>query len=116
MLKIRHINLKMIFQYFCNIDQQSQIHKQYITIKDFKHVFVAFGLTLVSKSYSPNVNEISEKELAVIFNQSMMTSMDELNYDRHTKMVLIEFQEALARLADKVNPINAHEDALDFSL
>lgn len=30
-------------------------------------------------------------------------------------MGLLEFQEALARLAEKISPINAQEDPLDFT-
>jgi len=59
---------------------------------------------------SPFINEISERELTVIFNMSMMLNQDVLNYDRHMKMSMVEFVEGLARIADKTSPIREHED------
>lgn len=40
---------------------------------------MAFGVGVTSKQPSPHMSEINDKELAVIFNQSLMTSLDEVS-------------------------------------
>jgi hypothetical protein len=42
------------------------------------------------------------REIGVVFNVSMMTQMDEINKERHTRMNFVEFVEALCRVADRV--------------
>ena len=41
-------------------------------------------------------------DLGSIFNISMMSQVDELNFQRHIEMSLIEFIEAICRVADKL--------------
>jgi len=43
----------------------------------------------------------SEKELRLVYYLSLQTQVDELYHTNHLNMVLIEFKEALARLADR---------------
>lgn len=47
-------------------------------------------------------DDFGQREISPIFNCSMMTQKDELDSDRHINMTLIEFIEALGRLAFKV--------------
>ena len=42
----------------------------------------------------------TEREAVVTFAQSMMTQIDELDQDRHMKMQMVEFLEAISRAAD----------------
>jgi NLR family CARD domain-containing protein 3 len=46
---------------------------------------------------------IVEKDLKSAFCISMMTQVDELNSDRIFQMSVLEFMEALARVADKLS-------------
>ena len=39
------------------------------------------------------------KDMDITFNLSLMTQVDEINYERHLKMSYIEFVEAIARVA-----------------
>lgn len=41
------------------------------------------------------------KEIGPLFNISMMTNVDEIFSERHMQMKVIEFVEAIARIADK---------------
>jgi hypothetical protein len=45
---------------------------------------------------------LNSRECGPLFNQSVMTQVDELNQDRHGLMTFIEFVEAFCRLADRV--------------
>ncbi len=47
---------------------------------------------------------LTERDVHLIFNQSLNTYIDELNEDRHMKMSYKEFIEALARIAEKLSP------------
>jgi len=42
------------------------------------------------------------REMSIIFNQSMMTNIEELDYERHLNMFFDEFIEAISRVADRV--------------
>ncbi len=42
------------------------------------------------------------KEIGPLFNISMMTCVDEIFQEKHMQMKIIEFAEALARIAEKV--------------
>eukprot|EP00347_Sterkiella_histriomuscorum_P006983 403350697 len=42
------------------------------------------------------------REVSPLYNISMMTQKNELDFDRHYNMILVEFLEALGRLADKL--------------
>mmetsp|Transcript_6402 Transcript_6402/g.5505 ORF Transcript_6402/g.5505 Transcript_6402/m.5505 type:complete len:168 (+) Transcript_6402:539-1042(+) len=47
-------------------------------------------------------DDFGQREILPIFNCSMMTQKDELESDRHINMTLIEFIEAIGRLAQKI--------------
>ncbi|CAI2365652.1 unnamed protein product [Moneuplotes crassus] len=47
-------------------------------------------------------DDFGQREISPIFNCSMMTQKDELESDRHINMTLIEFIEAIGRLAYKI--------------
>jgi hypothetical protein len=68
---------------------------KWISLQDFHSLFREAGLT---------ENELTEQELYLIFLQSMMVQEDELTHPKHFQMTLIEFTEALARVAEKVSP------------
>lgn len=57
-----------------------------------------------------------ERDIVVLFNQSMMTQVDELNSDRIFQMSFIEFLEALARIADIYSAASPGEDEVIFQL
>jgi hypothetical protein len=42
------------------------------------------------------------REIGTIYNLAMMTQVNEIEYDRHYEMSLIEFIEAISRVADRV--------------
>ena len=43
------------------------------------------------------------REIGPLFNLSMMTQKNELDFERHYNMILPEFIEAIGRVADKLN-------------
>ena len=45
------------------------------------------------------------REIGPLFNLSMMTQKNELDFDRHYNMIMPEFIEALARVADKLHSL-----------
>lgn len=47
--------------------------------------------------------EITERDIALIFNLSMMTQVDELTSYRIFEMSFVEYLEVLGRLADKIS-------------
>ena len=47
-------------------------------------------------------DNFGQREISVMFNLSMMTQKNELQYDRHFNMILVEFIEAIGRIADKL--------------
>ena len=50
------------------------------------------------------INEqFTERDATIAFALSMMTQIDELDNDKHMRMNLLEFMEALARAADAVS-------------
>jgi hypothetical protein len=53
------------------------------------------------------------KEIFPIWNLSMMTQVDEINYDRHMNMNFSEFVEATCRVADKLSIPNILEEDYD---
>ena len=46
------------------------------------------------------------REINPLFNLSMMTQKNELDFDKHFNMTLTEFIEALGRVADKLSNLN----------
>ena len=68
---------------------------------DNKNSFMAFDEYVSIFSDSGLINDIfTERDTILSFAQSMMTQVDELESDRHMKMQMLEFLEALARAAD----------------
>lgn len=53
------------------------------------------------------------KEIFPIWNLSMMTQRDEINYDKHLNMNYPEFVEAICRVADKLGIPNIAEDTIE---
>lgn len=63
-----------------------------MTIEEFIDFVTASGF----------INEnLGAREIGQLFNLSIQTYIDEINSDQHLHMKIIEFWEALARLADK---------------
>lgn len=52
-----------------------------------------------------------QRELNIQFNLAMMTSVPELDTDRHVKMSIVEFIDVFGRIADKIN-VTMSPDAL----
>ena len=56
------------------------------------------------------------REIGVIYNIAMITQVDEINKDRHTRMQFAEFVEALCRVADRtITYLTTNNDADDAS-
>jgi NLR family CARD domain-containing protein 3 len=56
------------------------------------------------------------REIGVIYNIAMITQVDEINKDRHTRMQFAEFVEAVCRVADRtITSITANNEADDAS-
>jgi NLR family CARD domain-containing protein 3 len=55
-----------------------------------------------------------QREIGIWFNLAMMTQKDEIDKDRHLNMVLVEFIEAIGRVADKLSlpPFFEHMDGV----
>ena len=62
-------------------------------------------ISLISSTGVLKGNSIGIGDLGSIFNISMMTQVNELEYERHTQMSLVEFIEAVCRVADKLTEI-----------
>ena len=62
-----------------------------MTIDEFLGIFTQLNL----------INQVlTERDVLVAYSQAMMTQIDEINSDRHMKMQMLEFLEAVARCAD----------------
>jgi hypothetical protein len=62
-----------------------------MTIDEFLAIFTQLNL----------INQVlTERDVLVAYSQAMMTQVDEINSERHMKMQMLEFLEAIARCAD----------------
>lgn len=48
-------------------------------------------------------DSFGEREISPIYSMSMMTQKDEIDSDKHMNMVLVEFIEAVGRVAEKLS-------------
>lgn len=48
-------------------------------------------------------DSFGSREIGPLFNLSMMTQKNELDFEKHYNMITVEFIEAIARVADKLN-------------
>ena len=48
---------------------------------------------------------LADRDINMAYNMSMMGQVDEISSSRHLQMNLLEFYEAVARLADVISPI-----------
>ena len=55
------------------------------------------------------------RDIPVYFNLSMRTQVNEIDYDKHMMMYLIEFIEAFCRIVDALSPI-PYEDNIVLKL
>jgi hypothetical protein len=64
---------------------------RFMTIDEFLAIFTELNL----------INQVlTERDVLVAYNQAMMSQVDEINFERHMKMQMLEFLEAIARCAD----------------
>lgn len=61
-------------------------------------------------------DSFGEREITPIYSLSMMTQKDEVDSDRIQNMVLVEFIEALGRVADRVSLPNLLDEGEDGSV
>jgi hypothetical protein len=73
-------------------------------------------LVLIAKEAQILDDNLVDRDLIVIFNQSMMTQLDELNSDRIFQMNFLEFLEALARIAEVCSYPSPGEDWVSLLL
>ena len=66
-------------------------HKPFMSLAEFQ--LICASASLINDSFSA-------RDVDFCFNLSMMTQVDELNEDRHCQMSLVEFFEALGRVAE----------------
>ena len=67
---------------------------RYMSLDEFFDLITGWGV----------VNEnFGQREISILFNLSMMTQKNELDFDKHFNMILVEFIEAAGRVADKLN-------------
>lgn len=50
-------------------------------------------------------NEFPVREIPICFNHSIRLQVNEIDYDKHLKLVFSEFLEAFCRVIDKLSPI-----------
>ncbi|CAD8076292.1 unnamed protein product [Paramecium sonneborni] len=92
-IRIKMPILNILYENAC---KQTMKHgNKFVTLADFKLFVDQFEL----QKY------ISEKELYLIFLQSMQTQRDELRESKFLKMELLEFIEAITRLAERISPV-----------
>ena len=48
-------------------------------------------------------DSFGQREIGIHFNLSKMSEMNELDQNKHTKMQMVEFIEAIARVCEKLN-------------
>jgi len=49
-------------------------------------------------------NDFPQRDIPLIFNYSMRLQINEIEYDKHYKMMFSEFLEAFCRAVDKASP------------
>ncbi|CAD8150190.1 unnamed protein product [Paramecium pentaurelia] len=92
-IKMKIQFLQLMYDYVSKITFK---HNKYVTLTDFKLFIEQLDLG----------KYVSEKELYLIYLQSMQTQRDELRESNHIQMQFLEFVEAIARLAEKISPIS----------
>jgi hypothetical protein len=88
-------NLKILQSLYDKYTNPVKVLKgvRYLTLTGFQNFVDDTGL--IDKC-------ITERDPAILFSLSMMTQVNELDSDRHLQMSFVEFIEAFARLADKL--------------
>jgi hypothetical protein len=66
---------------------------KYMSLEEFTEMITNAGV--ITESFG-------SREISPLFNLSMMTQKNELDFDRHYNMVLVEMIEAISRVADKL--------------
>jgi len=92
--------------YFSNLKYLKKLYEIYSGkyTKPGKTKFMSMEefVSLISHSGALKSATIGITDLGSIFNVSIMTQINELDYDRHTQMTLMEFIEAICRVANKL--------------
>ena len=70
-------------------------------VKEERNLSLQEFISLVQASGVVN-ETFSTKEIGPLFNISIQTQVDEISSERHMKMTLFEFFEAIARISEKV--------------
>ncbi len=60
-------------------------------------------------------NEFPVREIPISYNQSIRLQVNEIDNDRHLKMLLPEFIEAFCRIVDRFSPIPPEENTEDWT-
>lgn len=68
---------------------------KYLTLEEFRSLISGAGIC---------GDELTDREINICFNLSMMTAVDEITKSRHMQMSVIELYEALARIAEIYSP------------
>ena len=66
---------------------------KFVSVEEFTEMISASGVLSLN---------IANKDIGKYFNLSIETQPDELDNDRHMQMFTLEFYEAIARIADKI--------------
>ena len=66
---------------------------KYMSLDEFFDLICACGVV---------DDNFGQREIGTLWNLSMMTQKNELEFDKHFNMILVEFIEATGRVADKL--------------
>lgn len=91
--------MKVLFDYVSFFSQKKMHHSKWVSVSDFTEF-------LSQSEIVPNY--ISEKEAYLIFIHSIQIQIEELKHPRHFQMHLIEFMEAIARIAEYLSPVSPY--------
>lgn len=79
--------------------------KKYMSLSEFNDLIIVSGIVADHNFGTRDINPL--------FTLSMMTSINELEYEKHLNMTIEEFIEALARVADNVRIKHYLEEDVD---
>ena len=97
--------LKRVYEKYTGRFQMPGATK-YMSVEEFFDLICSCGV----------VNEdFGQREISILFNLSMFTQKNELDFDRHFNMTFNEFIEAIGRVSEKISIVPLFED-LDQSL
>lgn len=85
--------IKYVYQKFAgSLKKKTYMAQKFMSLEEFKEVL------LQGNMFNPDI--LSTEIINTSYGMSMMTQVDEINTDKYIQMQMIEFIEALARIAE----------------